>query len=121
MTLEHFKNSIDGAINDYTDGATDGREFRDAILDTVLDIAKRITQLEQRLADSITDANDQRHRLVMAESEGRNCKKRYTALMAENVKLEEESTFKSQTINQLIIKYCSGSCVTHLKAITGDE
>jgi len=33
MNIEQFKNLVDGAINDFTDGVTDPKEFRDAILD----------------------------------------------------------------------------------------
>jgi len=39
MNIEQFKNLVDGAINDFTDGVTDPKEFRDAILDILLKVA----------------------------------------------------------------------------------
>ena len=40
MTLEQFTQKIDGSINDYRDGASTEKEFRDAILEIMLEAAE---------------------------------------------------------------------------------
>jgi len=39
MNIEQFKNQVDGAINDFTDGVSNGKEFRDTIMDILIKVA----------------------------------------------------------------------------------
>jgi len=38
MTFEQFQDRIDGCINDYITGISNGKEFRDAIMNVMLEV-----------------------------------------------------------------------------------
>lgn len=40
MTISEFTDKVDGIVNDFTTGLTDGKEFRGALLDLLLEVAK---------------------------------------------------------------------------------
>jgi len=40
MTLEKFKLDVDGLINDFINGASDDKEFRDGIFELLVEVAK---------------------------------------------------------------------------------
>lgn len=40
MTLDKFKLQVDGLINDFVNGASDEKEFRDGILDLLIKVAE---------------------------------------------------------------------------------
>ncbi|CCH01936.1 hypothetical protein FAES_3930 [Fibrella aestuarina BUZ 2] len=44
MNQFEFQDRVDGSINDYRDGAIDGAEFREAIVDTLLEAALPVLQ-----------------------------------------------------------------------------
>lgn len=47
-----FQDWIDGAVNDFEDGASDGREFRSAIMDIMLKILEPVEALEKELEEA---------------------------------------------------------------------
>ena len=40
MTIEQFKNSVDGLVNDFCDGISDGKEFRTGIMELLLELTE---------------------------------------------------------------------------------
>lgn len=46
MTIEQFTNKADGIINDFTGGISDEKEFRDNILDLLIEVAKKAIPIE---------------------------------------------------------------------------
>ena len=42
MTEQKFKNTIDGLLNDFINGASDEKEFRDGILDVLIELSTDI-------------------------------------------------------------------------------
>ena len=49
MTIEDFTNKADGLINDFSGGASDEKEFRDGILDLLLEVATPAIQVEAKV------------------------------------------------------------------------
>ena len=49
MTIEDFTNKADGLINDFSGGASDEKEFRDGILDLLLEVATPAIQVQAKV------------------------------------------------------------------------
>jgi hypothetical protein len=61
MSVQEFTNKVDGITNDYRDGATSEREFKEAILDLMIEVATPKLQPEPT-AEQLPKTSDERPR-----------------------------------------------------------
>lgn len=55
MTIEDFTQKADGIINDFIGGITDEKEFRDDILDLLIEVAKKAVPIEPPVKPATVD------------------------------------------------------------------
>ncbi|MGF7213885.1 hypothetical protein GGR92_000025 [Spirosoma lacussanchae] len=92
MTEQQFTVRIDGTCNDYTHGVMDDREFRDSIMDTVIELVGNHLPAPLRLLSEMT-ADD--YRQMIADVHGEEMAARYPIYKAHYMHLKEGKRLNS--------------------------